>query len=405
MPLNIDEELNNYFEEFISKKPLFNNKKTLQFDYIPENIEHRETHIHQLAQILAPSLRSDKPSNIFVYGKTGTGKTLCVRTVIKKIEDIAKIKNVPISSIYINCKIKKVSDTEYRLLAEIISHLGGNVPYTGLPTSEIYKQFFELLDKQNKTIIIILDEIDQLVEKSGDQILYSLTRINSELKNSQISFIGISNDLVFADLIDPRVKSSLSEEEMIFPPYNALQLKDILLSRSKEAFNEDVVSEGVVAKCAAYAAREHGDARRAIELLRVAGELAERGGLMKIGLNHIDEAESKIERDRIFDAVESYPQQFHIVLFSILSLYDEKKDYIQTSELYDCYKSVCIKINLRPLTQRRVSDIVGEFDMLGIISTKTISKGRYGRTREILLTLPESTKNKTYILLKNKINF
>lgn len=403
MPLNIDEQLENYFEEFVSKDSLFVEKKCLQFDYFPPSIEHREDHLQQLAKILAPSLKLNKPSNVFIYGKTGTGKTLCVQTLIKKIKKIADEKKVPLVPLYINCKLKKVSDTEYRLIAEIISQLGGEVPYTGLPTNEIYKQFFEILDKENKILILILDEIDQLVEKVGDDVLYSLTRMNSELKNSQVSFIGISNDLVFADIIDPRVKSSLSEEEILFAPYNATQLKDILSSRSKLAFHPNVISEGVLAKCAAYAAREHGDARRAIELLRVAGELAERNGLKKVELHHIDEAESKIEKDRVYDAVESYPRQFQLVLFSIISIYEEKKDYIHTSEVYDYYKSLSTKLNSRPLTQRRVSDIVGEFDLLGIISTKTISKGRYGRTREILLTIPESTKNKIFVLLKSKL--
>jgi archaeal cell division control protein 6 len=404
MGLNVDEHLSNYFSEFVKKTPLFVSRKVLQFDYIPEKVEHREEHIKQLAQILAPSLRSDKPSNVFLYGKTGSGKTLCAKIVASKIQEVAKAQNVPISIVYINCKLKKVADTEYRLIAEIISQLGENVPYTGLPTGEIYRVFFDIVDREKKILILILDEIDHLVEKSGDEILYSLTRINPELKNSQISFIGISNDLVFADIIDPRIKSSLSEEEILFPPYNAMQLKDILSSRSQEAFNGDVVSEGVVAKCAAYAAREHGDARRAIELLRVAGELAEREGSKGVSMEHIDLAEKKIERDRIVDAVESYPKQFQTVLYAIILLYEERKDYIHTGEVYDFYKTLSVKMNVRPLTQRRISDIIGEFNLLGIIDAKTVSKGRYGRMREILLTLPETTKRRITILLKEKMS-
>ena len=403
--ISIDEKLDDYFQGFVKAKPLFLNKNALQSDYIPERIEHREKELELLAKIIAPSLRIERPSNVFVYGKTGTGKTLGVNIVTNKIKNISIQQNIPIEIININCKLKKVADTEYRLISEIISQLGGNVPYTGLPTGEIYKEFFNIIEKNKKILILVLDEIDQLIEKTGDEILYSLTRINSELKNSQVSFIGISNDLVFADLIDPRVKSSLSEEEIIFAPYNAAQLKDILTFRTKFAFNEGIVSEGVIAKCAAYAAREHGDARRAIELLRVAGELAERENSEIIKIEHIDKADDKIERDRIAEAVESYPKQFHIVLYTIISMYEEKKDYILTGEIYDCYKQLCIKFKTRPLTQRRISDIIGEFDLLGIINAKVISKGRYGRMREILVTIPSSTVNKINTLLKEKLNF
>jgi archaeal cell division control protein 6 len=403
MSLNIDEHLSNYFQDFVTKESIFLNKKILQFDYIPEQIEHREKEIEQIAQILAPSLRLHKPSNVFLYGKNGTGKTLCANIVSNKIKEVAISQKIPLDIVYVNCKLKKIADTEYRLIAEIISQLGGKVPYTGLPTSEIYRVFFNMIDNEKKIVILILDEIDQLVEKSGDEILYSLTRINSELKQSQISFIGISNDLVFVDVIDPRIKSSLSEEEILFSPYNAVQLKDILNSRAIQAFHPGSIPEGVIAKCAAYAAREHGDARRAIELIRVAGELAERENHTKISIEHIDKAENKIERDRIVDSVESAPVQFQIALYSIICLYEEKKDYIHTGEVYDCYKSLCAKIGLRPLTQRRISDIIGEFNLLGIIDTQTISKGRYGRTREILLTLPDSTKHKIITLLKEKM--
>ena len=401
--MSADDQLVSYFETFIKNKPLFLNKKSLQSDFTPDKIEHREECIKSLAEILAPSLRFEKPSNIFIYGKTGTGKTLTVNYTLNRINKVAEHKNIPILAIYVNCRLKKVADTEYRLIAEIVSKLGKDLPSTGLPTSDIYKEFFSIVDQSKRIVIIVLDEVDQLVEKSGNEVLYSLTRINSELKNAQISFIGISNDILFVDALDSRVKSSLSEEEILFNPYNASQLKDILESRSKIAFNEGVISQGVIAKCAAYAAREHGDARRALELLRVSAEIAERKNLNKVHMEHVDEAEQKIEKDRILDALENHPKQFHTVLYSIFSLYNEKRDYIHTGEVYDLYKEICHKSNSRPLTQRRVSDIIGEYDILGIIAAKTISKGRYGRTREILLSLPESLKQKIEVMLKNKL--
>ncbi len=248
-----------------------------------------------------------------------------------------------------------------------------------------------------------MDEIDQLTKKAGDAVLYNLTRINEELINSQLSLIGISNDLMFADNLDPRVKSSLSEEEILFPPYNAIQIQDILRARAALAFKENTIAPGVIEKCSAYAAREYGDARRALELLRVAGELAERSGSDKVLLKHIDIAEEKMERERVLDAVKNQPKQFQAVLYALIVLVNNNKLVFYTGDIYDVYKKICDTINLRPLTQRRVSDIIGELDMLGIIHARVISKGRYGRTREITLATSRDITEKMSKLLKSAL--
>ena len=380
-----ESKLTGFFEKFIDKKPIFTNKKVLQSSYVPDSVLHRDSQIKQIAQTLAPSLKLEKPSNLFVYGKTGTGKTLSIKYATQELNDVAKKRNVPLKIVYINCKLKKVADTEYRLVAQLAREFGKEIPPTGLPTHEIYKIFFNIVDKEKQLVILVLDEIDQLIKRAGDEILYNLTRINEELTNSQISLIGISNDLVFVDTLDPRVKSSLSEEEIVFPPYNAIQIQHILKDRAKKAFGKEIISDGVIEKCAAYAAREHGDARRALELLRVAGEITERNNYRKIMIKHIDEAQDKIEHDRVLDIITTQPKQYQAVLYSILSIYSKKKEMVFTGEAYDIYRDLCDKISLRPLTQRRLSDVVAELDMLGIINAKVVSKGRYGRSREISL--------------------
>ena len=396
--------LDGFFEEYLNTEPLFINKKVLQSNYTPDLITHREELIQQIAKILAPALRQQKPSNLFIYGKTGTGKTLSIRSTTNHITKLATERNIPLKILYINCKLKKVADTEYRLIAELARQFGKEIPATGLPTEEVYHIFFRAVTEQDQLIILILDEIDQLVKKIGDEVLYNLTRANSELEKSQISIIGISNDLIFADNLDPRVKSSLSEEELVFPPYNALQIQDILRHRASLAFKDDCITSGVIEKCAAYAAREHGDARRALELLRVAGEVAERKRSLHIDINHIDEAEEKIERDRVLDVVITQPKQFQAALYSILKVYGQKKDFIFTGEVYEVYKKICSDTDLLPLTQRRFSDIIAELDMLGIITARVISKGRYGRTREISLAVPESTIPKIHTIVKEALD-
>lgn len=382
-------EVTTFFRQYLESSSLFRNKKMLQSNYVPDEIRHRDKQIRTIANILAPALRKDRPSNLFIYGKTGSGKTVTVKHTLASMQEVAHEQGIPFKASFVNCKLKKVADTEYRLVAELARQFGKAVPSTGLPTDEVYNVFFDALDEKKQVVVIVLDEIDQLVRKVGDEIIYNLTRINADLKNAQLAIIGISNDLIFSNTLDPRVKSSLSEEELIFPPYNAVQLQHILQARAGKAFNENVLTEGVIAKCAAYAAREHGDARRALELLRVAGEIAERVQSQFVGIVHIDEAEEKIERDRLVDIIRTQPKQFHATLEAVLALCHRRRR-VFTGDVYDVYKNVCRAAGQRPLTQRRISDIIAEMDMLGVINAKVISKGRFGRMREISLGLPES---------------
>jgi cell division control protein 6 len=398
-------QLTDFLQNYIKKGSLFKDKKALQSNYKPKAVPYRGDQINQVAAILAPILRMEKPSNLFIYGKTGTGKTLVTKHVTENIRGIAKENKINLKIFYLNCKLKRVADTEYRLIAQLAREFGEEVPATGLPTDEIYKIFLNKLEEEKMILLIILDEIDQLVHKTGDEILYNLTRLNSELKESEISIIGISNDLLFTDNIDPRVKSSLSEEEIVFPPYNAIQLQKILKQRSKLAFHEKIIKEGVIEKCAAYAAREHGDARRALELLRVSGELAERKGDTRIEVKYIDQAEEKIERDRVVDIVATQPKQFKITLHSIVTVCSNNTNQsIFTGDVYNTYKETCSQCGITPLTQRRLSDIIAELDMLGIINAKVISKGRYGRTREISLAIPEGNITQITTILKNSLS-
>ncbi len=400
----MDNEAQLIFQDFIKKtNPVFKDRKALNSHFTPNDIPHRNKQINNLASILAPSLKGAKPSNVFIYGLTGTGKTLVSKYVGQELEKMSNQGTTPVKILYINCKMKKTADTEYRLMAELCRLLGQEVPSTGLPTQQVYNTFFRVLDSRNWVVVIILDEIDTLVKKMSDDFLYNFTRINQDLQQASVSVIGITNDLSFVDILDPRVKSSLGEEEILFPPYNALELQEILKQRSQVGFSSDVLSEEVIPKCSALAAQEHGDARRALDLLRVAGELAERQRHEKITEEHVDAALRKIDYDRTLESVKSLPKQSKIVLYSIINLVEDKREEIQTGDVYDVYENYCNELGMSPLTQRRVSDLISELDMTGIINAKVVSLGRYGRTRHIKLSVANDVKSKIKKVLEENL--
>ena len=356
---------------------------------MPEILPHREKEINELAAVLVPALRSETPSNVFIYGKTGTGKTAVAKFVGKELLKKGEETGKSVKFIYINCE---VVDTQYRVLQNIANHFitewNDHIPFTGWPTDEVYTKVKTMMDKEKCVAVIVLDEIDKL---KGDEALYSLSRINSELENARVSVIGISNDLKFTEFLDPRVKSSLGEENMIFDPYDAEQLQDILRERVKNALKPNAVDNDVIPLCAALSAQEHGDARRALDLLRVSAELTDRFHDGKILKKHVRAAQNKIEIDRITEVTRTLPNQSKIILYSIIILdkqtkKDGRNQAIVTGEVYELYKELCKKTRYTKLTQRRVADLISELDMLGIITARVISKGRHGRTTEIRMS-------------------
>ncbi|WP_256288458.1 Cdc6/Cdc18 family protein [Halobellus inordinatus] len=436
--LDDDGDSQGLFDDLLSGEPIFENKEVLRPSYTPHELPHRTEQINQMATILVSALRGETPSNILIYGKTGTGKTASAKFVSQELESTSKKYDVPCEVEYINCE---VTDTQYRVLAQLankfieknqevieteldelkqlrsravddatalvetrfdtveavadrIEQLESDhdemepVPMTGWPTDRVYSTFFDAVDYEERVVVIMLDEIDKLVEKSGDDTLYNLSRMNSELDNSRISIMGISNDLKFTDFLDPRVKSSLGEEEIVFPPYDANQLRDILQHRANVAFKDDALTDDVIPLCAAFAAQEHGDARRALDLLRTAGELAERGQADTVEEAHVRQAQDKIELDRVVEVVRTLPTQSKIVLFATILLEKNGVHNVNTGEVFNIYKRLCEEIDADVLTQRRVTDLISELDMLGIVNAVVVSKGRYGRTKEISLSVP-----------------
>jgi cell division control protein 6 len=372
--------LDEVFDRFCNSTGVFKDREVLRHDYLPERLPHREDQIRRLGEAIAPVLKGARCSNIFVYGKTGTGKTAVTKYVLNRLEAKAKDIGAPVSFCYVNCRL---AGTEYRVLASLCQSVNFTVPFTGLSLGEVFDRFKQGLDAAKRLLIIALDEVDAIVKARSDILLYELTRINETLTRSKVSIIGISNDLRLKEFLDPRVLSSLSEEEIVFRPYNAAELRNILAERAQMAFREGALSEGALSLCAALAAAEHGDARRALDLLRVAGEVAERKGADTVLEDHVREAEKLIEHNRVVDALANLTLHSKLVMLSVYHLVRANGYRAVTGEIYEVYNELCGELAVTPLTQRRVSTLVNELDALGLLNAQVVSMGRYGRTKKI----------------------
>lgn len=387
---NLD-DVQHLFDRILQADHLFINRDLLRSAYIPEILPHREKEITELADILSPALNYETPSNIIMFGKPGVGKTAVTKLVGAELQLRGKEQGKQIHFIYINCQL---SDTLYKILQHISQQLNDNqsdkIPSSGLPVDVIYTKIISLIDKQKQILVVVLDEVDKIRD---DITLYTLTRINEQLRQARLSIIGISNNLRFTDFLDARVKSSLGQETMVFNPYDAQKLQDILRTRCQQALAPNILSDDVIPLCAALAAQEHGDARRALDLLRVSVELAERKHDRNVTSKHVRLAQSKIEKDRISEVIHSLPGQQRLLLHAIriLQRYNQhlgKQLAITTGEIYHQYVELSNVVHYTPLSQRRVADFISEMDTLGIITARVISKGRYGKTKEIQVMIP-----------------
>lgn len=375
------------FDRFVSSARIFKDREVLRHDYLPVRLPHREDQIQQLGETVAPLLRGARGSNVFIYGKTGTGKTAVVKYVLSRLEFKAKQFSAPIRFCYVNCRL---TGSDYRVLASLCQSLGIQVPFTGLSVGEVFDRFRTGLDMSGVIFMVVLDEADALIKAKGDGLFYELTRMNEVLRRSKVTLVGISNDLRLKEFLDPRVLSSLSEEEMVFRPYDAGELRNILAERAQTAFLGDALSDSALGLCAALAAAEHGDARRALDLLRVAGEVAERRGDGSITEEHVRDAEKRIEHNRVVEALANLTLHSKLVTLSIYHLGRVGAKGAITGEISEVYSELSGELGITPLTQRRLSTLINELDAMGILNAKVVSMGRYGRTKKIRLEVARS---------------
>ncbi len=393
MPENLVDKLLNDADSGIS---LFKNRKIVHFYHTPDQILHRDKELAIVTQTLIPITKHSRPSNLLIYGKPGTGKTLVTRYVLEKIRKNLEKKqsNYNIKFVFLNSKNES---TLYGLLVHLGNELDpeNELPKTGLSISGIFDKIIDTIASKLLQVVFVIDEIDFLAKlnlKTGNDILYNLTRANERLDGKgSLTLIGISNNLTFKENLDPRVISSLGEEEIIFTNYSVEQLHKILEDRIKQAFIENSVEDSALNLCAALAGGEHGDARRAIDLIRVAGEIAERQQSNKVTIEHVREASQKIEENKEESALKSYPLHEKLLILGVM-----KANGASTGEIYSSYRELCKIVRQKELTQRRITQMLSEIELSGIITGRLVHQGIHGRTKKYKLTISSEMIKKTF---------
>lgn len=381
----------NIFEKILGQESLFMNRKIFDHGFEPSRLPHRENEINSLVKNLVDALHGHIPSNMLLYGVPGAGKTVVTRYVLRQLREKGNELEQHVHAYEINCRS---IDTKYRVVQYIASELQERgdvtVPFTGWPTDRVLETLVSRMDRIGGVHIIVLDEIDNLVSRAGDGLLYNLTNLNTRLSNSRCCIIGISNDLNFTQQLDPRVISRLSQEDIVFHPYGASEIENILSKRVEDGLKKGILKDGVVSLCAALAAQEHGDARRALDLLRISVQKAEQNSEEKVETTHVKIAQSQLEYDQVTPVLKTLPLHQKLVLLSICLNEENGLKNISTGDVYRTYADACILIHVEPLTTRRVSSLLNELDTLGLIIARNVSKGRGGRSKQVNSATPKA---------------
>ncbi len=374
---------------------IFKYREALYDSYIPEKPLHRDNEVKRIMEILKCSIINNIPRNILVYGKPGVGKTLVINYVTRIIKNDEGL-NRNLICCYINCKNLQ---TRYRILAEILKSFNIHVPVSGWSSDKLYLLLRDKLKDTNCYLIVVLDEIDEIIKKRNDSILYTLVRLNTEIGSSRVSIIGISNRVDFLKNIDDRILSTIDGVKIIFHPYNLEELRDIIYERVKLALNDNVIDFNVLDYVAAYVMRESRDVRKALNIIRLAGELAEKEGSNKITLDHIKRAIKHLDVKIYEEIVKDLPLHYKLILYILVVLSNEGRR-LTTGFIYSIYERLCSSLNIEKLSKKRISEIITELENMGFISCKIVNRGRYGRTREIHLNFEnlEAIKNCINIL-------
>ena len=357
------------------------------------NANVRDAEIRELSSHFAAVLRGDHPCHLAIWGKTGTGKTLTLSYFLNLLSEMCRDKKITLRSEHLDLSNPRPC---FRALNDLACLLNASKRYQkGISLEEMMIRIETKLADYQGYLILFIDEVDN-IRRDKDNFMTFLVRRLPQRIPAKLILVFVSNRLDWPDHLDPRVKSFLKLNELIFKPYDAVDLQHILRIRVEKALLPEAIEPGVIEKIAAMASRDHGDARRAVALLAKSAYLAEKAG-KKITLSLVDKAAAELDQDRYLTLLRSAPFQLQAAMGAVIQATQKARGKsIGTGQAYDAYKIFCQKANLRPLTGRAFGDLISELDIYSLLRSRVLSRGRYGRTREIILDLPQDLVEKIY---------
>jgi len=360
-----------------------------QFEVLTEifNMNVRDLDIRSISNHFAPVFRKGHPSHLDVFGKTGTGKTITLLWFLAQLEQLCRIKNISFRHVHLDLSCPMPC---FQALNKLGCMIEATPEYgRGVSLEKLMTRIEAKLRDYGGYLVIFIDEADNVRTDFNTFYQFLVKRLPQRIAGKLI-LIFVSNRLNWVDNLDPRVKSCLKMRELIFNPYDAESLKNILSIRLEKALRVDRIDAGVVDKIAALSSRHHGDARKAVNLLTRSAYLAERLG-QRVTLDLVDSAHAEIERDKYLDMVRTSPPQLQAGLYAALTGRGRSGPF-RTGDAYAVYRHFCEEVDMEPNTQRAFSDTLYELDMYGLIRARTISRGRYGRAKEIHISLDPKLK-------------
>lgn len=347
----------------------------------------REDKAKELIRLILAYRKGHVVPLISVYGKSGSGKSAVVKFVCENLNDY-------ISSIFVNLRKAK---TVFGCANAILGELGESNVYNAQGTTNAVDKITKaiegrLIDQNGKKLfVMVLDEFDILFQdrrgKPSD-FIYDLLLVQEKLKEKgeQMCIIAISNNVLAEYELDDKIRSRIGNSEIFFPPYVEKEIEDILRDRAEKAFQEKI-DDVVLKHCARESAEENGDARRAIELLRIAAEIAE-SKKEKLAKSHVEEARDKLQSERIGTVISGSAKHVRLACVALARIeYLTGQGWHSTSTLYHQYIPLAAR-EVRAITYRRFSQLLREVVNMGLAVSRTGSKGRYGYGTEYKLTVP-----------------
>jgi cell division control protein 6 len=351
----------------------------------------RSAQIERLARHMAPVMGGGSPPNLLIYGPSGAGKSVTCLHFLSALSRMCLEKGIPFFYCYVDLTTPR---TCFGALNEMAIALDNNTRRyrKGIALDHMQETVIQALNKIQGLVCIVVDEVDNITVES-DLFYTFLAKTLPKKAQARISYVFLTNRLEWEKTLDPRVLSVLKKTDMIFEPYDALDLIEIVKLRVEKALDVQKVDRAGIHKIAAYASRETGDARRAVELLVKAVRIAEETSGF-LGEKQVDEADRMLEVDKTAELIRSLPAQQRLALTACYLGLRNQKRKLSTGQAYTLYQDLCEEDSTRALTQRRFSDMVSFLDLYGLVNAQVISKGRYGKTRELSGSLPETVLEK-----------